>query len=248
MHLGHPLVQRSIAALARARFPGTEESKSASRWVCTRGPVTPGADADIYIAVEELALNDLRELVHHWVRVVKFPVRNGQLLEPVMELVPSREGVVEYRDGHETAKEIWEEVEHDLRQRLDERSRNLSKDLVKHLNQDLSRARQDQETLFKERRDEIERQLSREASALRRELEEVRDSHASLFDPDEIERISKNIGDIEAEVAARREHYKPLLEYLEQENKRLQTETIPKRHALRDEVQIFPITVEVRLP
>ncbi len=43
MHLGHPLVRQSLLHLSRTRFPGTDESRSSSRWIVRRGLCQRGA-------------------------------------------------------------------------------------------------------------------------------------------------------------------------------------------------------------
>lgn len=249
MHLGHPLVQRCVAALAKTRFPGTPDSELVSRWVVTKGDVTAGAQADIYVSVEELALNDLRELIHHWVRTLRFPVKDGVLQEPVLELVPTELGVSEFRQGTLEAQQIWEQVELDIRESLKVRAGKVTSDLARHLGEDRKSALQEQRTVFRERESEIERQLAREISALREDLEQLRkDAELGLFDEAELRKIEpSSIQNVNAEIEARRQHYLPLLTYLRAENERLTSMTIPRRHALRDEVQVFPIAVEIRL-
>ena len=44
-----------------------------------RDLVSGGADAVVLLSVEELAVNELRESFHHWVRTISFPVRKGTL-------------------------------------------------------------------------------------------------------------------------------------------------------------------------
>ena len=77
MHLSHPMLQRALSMLTRRRFPGTGEE--VSRWTVRPGEVPDGADAVVLLSIEELAVNDLRETFHHWVRTVAFPVRGGKL-------------------------------------------------------------------------------------------------------------------------------------------------------------------------
>jgi hypothetical protein len=71
LHLGHPVMRQALASFARLRFPGGQsEFTPPSRWVVTRGAVPQGADALLLLTVEEMAVNELRETFHHWVRTV----------------------------------------------------------------------------------------------------------------------------------------------------------------------------------
>lgn len=248
MHLGSPLVRRCIASLAAARFPGTKESENASRWVVTRGPIAPGTDAEVRVAVEELALNDLREIAHHWVRTLRFKIKDGVVSDLEPEVVPAHDGVSEWREGSQDAKTIWEDVEDDVRNRIQTVALQLKEVISKHLVEDNRKALQIQQSLFKDRIEEIDRQLSREINAIQREIEKLRETDASLFDPEELDKLLPKTENLEAEQRARREHYQPLRAYLQQEHERLVGLTIPKRYSLRDTVQVMPIGVEIRFP
>ncbi len=76
MHLSHPMLQRALSSLTRRRFPGTGEE--VSRWTVRLGDVPTGAEALVLLSVEELAVNDLRETFHHWVRTLIFPIQKGR--------------------------------------------------------------------------------------------------------------------------------------------------------------------------
>jgi ABC-type multidrug transport system fused ATPase/permease subunit len=76
VHLAHPLIQRALATLGRRRYPGQE---SVSRWTVRTGDVPSGAEALVLFTLEELAVNELRESFHHWIRTVALPVTRGKL-------------------------------------------------------------------------------------------------------------------------------------------------------------------------
>lgn len=86
IHLGHPVMHRALSVLARRRYPGEQQ---VSRWVVRHGEVPADADALVLFSFEEIAVNELRETFHRWVRTVAFPVRNGELAEP-MQHEPAR--------------------------------------------------------------------------------------------------------------------------------------------------------------
>jgi hypothetical protein len=77
LHMGHPMFKRTLTTFARARFPGTD--LEASRWTVRRGWVPEGADGLLLLTIEELAVNELRETFHHWVRTVTLPLVGGEL-------------------------------------------------------------------------------------------------------------------------------------------------------------------------
>ena len=88
VHLGHPLYHRALALFARARFPGGGDSRS--RWTVRSGGVPDGVDALILLTVEEVAVNELRETFHHWVRTYQLPVMGDRLGSPLEHLPPQR--------------------------------------------------------------------------------------------------------------------------------------------------------------
>jgi ERCC4-related helicase len=86
MHLGHPLFRHALSAFARRRF--RSGSDGATRWIVSQGAIPKDADALITIYVEELAVNELRESLHHWVRPVQIPFRQGKLLDQLPHTTP----------------------------------------------------------------------------------------------------------------------------------------------------------------
>ena len=91
LHLGHPVFRQALSAFARARFPGGgRDELSPSRWMVRFGGVPDDADALILLTVEELAVNKLREPFHHWIRTLRLPVSDGELL-PDAGHVPAAE-------------------------------------------------------------------------------------------------------------------------------------------------------------
>ena len=84
MHLGHPVMRQALSSFARLRFPGGQsEFTPPSRWAVTRGAVPEGAQALVLVTVEEMAVYELRETFHHWVRTVVLPVRQSALGDPL---------------------------------------------------------------------------------------------------------------------------------------------------------------------
>jgi hypothetical protein len=57
----------------------------------------------------------------------------------------------------------------------------------------------------------------------------------------------EKLRNLEDELQRRQHHYQTLLEQLEQERQRVLQQILPKRYALRGAVQVFPVTIEMRL-
>ena len=118
MHLAHPLVQRALGVLTRRRYPGDQQ---VSRWTVRLGDVPTDAEALVLLSIEELAVNDLRETFHRWVRTLAFPVRNGALGEPLPHVPAAkrRTGSDETSPTNRAlAEELLEDVSPDLQKWL----------------------------------------------------------------------------------------------------------------------------------
>jgi superfamily II DNA or RNA helicase len=116
MHLGHPLVRQALLFLSRARFPGTAEARSSSRWIVRRGPLPVDCDALVLVTVEELAVNDLRETFHQWVRTLRFSVRKG-VLGDMLAHVPASEDASDPEPVEgltDKARSLWDDVEPEI--------------------------------------------------------------------------------------------------------------------------------------
>lgn len=249
LHLGHPFLQSALAHLARLRF----QSGGPGRWTVRRGPVPEGADALVLLTVEELAVNDLRETFHHWVRTFRFPVRGGVPGEPLPHL-PARElccGGAARTEDIERARAIWEDAERPLRDFLRRRGAELTDRFRRLLEERKQQALEEERERFQQRQGEISRLIAENSiRRLEREIAELRQSYEQrqLFEEEQrLRRIEQDIAEKEAEIGRRRRHYEDLRERLAGERARILEQVLPKRHALRGEVQILPVAVEVRL-
>jgi superfamily II DNA or RNA helicase len=252
MHLGHPLVRQSLLHLSRARFPGTEEARSSSRWIVRCGPVPAGCDALILVTVEELAVNDLREAFHQWVRTLRFPMIAGRIGEalPHIPAAEDHADLATCESGQiERARLIWAEAEEDIREALQRRGEALTQAIQARLAKDLEDERKTQEGLFRERRAELDKQLSRQIKELEKEMTKLVDDvdQDDLFrDTDFFRGISQIASDIESERQRRQRHHEEMKTFLAEEERRIIDQLLPRRHALRGEAQVFPVTVEIR--
>ncbi|MFN9288181.1 MAG: DISARM system SNF2-like helicase DrmD [Planctomyces sp.] len=160
-HLSHPMLQHALSTLARRRFHGNGDE--VSRWTVRRTPLPPGTDALILFSIEELAVNDLRETFHHWVRTIVYPVAAGQLGSPL----PHRSALL-LRTGnattstahHNIARSVFDDVEPDLQAQLRQHSAQLTTALRQQLEESGRQARQDEEQRYRARQAEVSTLIS----------------------------------------------------------------------------------------
>jgi superfamily II DNA or RNA helicase len=264
LHLGHPMLQHALAMFARARFPGGLDQHPPSRWTVRYGQVPAGADALLLLTVEELAVNDLRESIHHWIHTIRFPIQAGQLGD-ILPHVPAGADhpVARAPDlgAIERAQELWDEVEFELKLALEELAGDLTIRLQMQLEQAGQEAVGEETQRFEHRLREVEQakretslqKLQKEWEALERERQLLKAMPALLAEV-EVERVEqmremeRRQADIDHELRRRRDHYEELLAQLQQEQERVIEHVLPKRFTLRGQAQLFPVSVEVRLP
>ena len=250
------MFHHALSTLARLRFPGSgrkQRDHTASRWTVRTGDVPKDLDALIFLTVEELAINELREPFHHWTRTYKIPVRQGDVGDPFpyQEPTADRAGTrVSDAALVEGARHIWEDAEPDLRTFVQSRAASLTEALKKRL-EDVGRdAIKAEQERFRLRLKEVERAMSENTIA---KLEKERDHliadlrQLTLIDIDR--RVQEDrLRDLEAELQRRSSHFKELLARLKAEQDRVLSLVLPKRYQLRQSAQVFPVAVEIRLP
>ena len=253
MHLSHPMLQKALSSLTRRRFPGTGDS--VSRWSVRIGGVPHGAEALVLLSVEELAVNDLRESFHHWVRTLAFPLRGGNLGEPLPHH-PARElrgATATYEDTHyERARDLLDDAEPDLQRILRDHAEKLSADLRAQLELDGERARKQEDERYRSRQGEVSSLIAENTLAkLEREVAKLkadRDQGQLFEEAERLEKIDRSIEEKQEEITRRTRHYEEVREQLEKERERILRHLLPKRHAMPGEAQVFPVCIEVRLP
>lgn len=254
LHLAHPLYQRALASFARLRFPGAGND-IASRWMVRRGPVPEGAEALLLLTVEELAVNDLRESFHHWVRTIQVPIQGGELGDalphrPARNLrlptpLPALGDVAE-------ARRLWEDVRYEIRDFIGDAAKDLTVRLTERLARDQTKAAAEEQERFQSRQGELSHLIEQQTLArLEKEIEKLKieRQQGSLFDNGQ--RLSELERDTNAkmeELSRRKARYEELREQLTRERKRILENLIPKRYSLRGTAQVFPVVIEIRLP
>ena len=252
MHLAHPLIERALGVLTRRRYPGEHQ---VSRWTVRVGDVPGGADALVLLSVEELAVNELRETFHRWVRTLAFPVRNREL-GPALAHAPANSrrevhGAIT-RNSHDRAGEILEDANADLRHWLGEYKGILTDSLRRQLEADKQAARAREDERYRQRQGEVSSLIERSTLArLTREIEQLQNSRRQgrLFDEaEDLAAIQQSVEQKQEEVARRRLHYEEIREQLQRERARIIDHLLPARFSMAGEAQVFPVAVEIRLP
>jgi superfamily II DNA or RNA helicase len=252
LHLGHPLLRHALASFARLRFPGAQMDRiSPSRWTTTEGEMPAGCDALLLFTVEEMAINELRETFHHWVRTLAIPVREGVLGEPLAYEGPNHGHTGKYVEGRiGDARNLWDGVDRELRQFLKQYRTALTESVRGHLVTAGNESRLREKESFERRINEIAAlQRNQSIDKLRREIDERRTRSLQLSlleDADEI--AERELRDLEDELKRRTGHFGDLLERLKNEKARILERVVPNRFSLRGDVQVFPVTVELRFP
>jgi hypothetical protein len=252
MHLSHPIMQRAMSSLTRRRFPGTGDE--VSRWTVRLGDVPAGADAVVMLSVEEMAVNDLRETFHHWVRTLTFPIAAGDLGE-VLAHQPalSLRGATATREDsqHAQAANLCDDVVPQLKAFLSKHAERLTVALREQLREAGTDARKLEEERYRSRQAEVSSLITEQTMAkLTREIAEltVEQSQGFLFDPDgRFAAIQRTMEEKQAELARRESHHREVREQLERERERILKHVLPKRHGMASSAQVFPVTIEVRL-
>jgi len=253
MHLSHPMLQRALSALTRRRFPGGGEE--VSRWTVRRGEVPPGVQALVHLSIEELAVNELRETFHHWVRTLTFPIRNGVLGEPLVHR-PAMElrsaAVVGDEKLCGRARDLLDEVAPDLKRFLADYAAKLTTNLKSQLETTGVQARRQEEERYRSRQGEVSTLIAENTlGKLEREIDKLKVERRQglLFDEEaRVDAIDRSIEEKQAEITRRTRHYEEVRVQLERERERIVRYLLPRRHAMTAVAQVFPVTIEVRLP
>ena len=253
LHLGHPLLRQSLNAFARLRFPGGQsEYQPPSRWVVTQGTVPAGVEALVLLTVEEMAINELRETFHHWTRTWVLPVRNGELGEPLAYAGPHHadQPAVLATQNLSLARELWDDVEDEVRALMGSFRTNLTQNLKRELKTVSNEAKAHEKEAFEQRIREVAAlQKAQSIEKLKREIDEQRAASVQqkLFeDADAI--AEKRLRDLEDELKRRQGQFGDLLDRLKAEKERVIEQVLPRRFTLRGDAQVFPVTIEIRLP
>lgn len=248
LHLGDTLYHRVMSTFARYRFPGGPQA--ATRWAVRRGEVPEGHDALVLVTIEELAVNELREPCHHWVRTLAYPISGTQLLDALPHQPAACWSAEAIRGDLDAARDLWDEVEDDIKTRVQTLQRELTASLSERMISAGKVVRDLENKRFERRKKELERAIDENQLArIAKEADKLRDKAKQMALFSEIDReIQKRLADLDAELALRKSHYEQIQERLADEAERTLKRVLPRRYALRGEARVYPIAVEIRLP
>lgn len=247
LHLGHALYHRVMSTFARYRFPGGP--KAATRWTARQGGVPSGVDALILLTVEELAVNELREPCHHWVRTVALPIRSGKLGDPVQHQPPECWQPESLVADVEQARALWDEVEGDLKQFVQRLQQQRSQELLLRLEAAGRVVAGAEKERFKRRRDELKKAMqSNSLEKIEREVSVMLERRQQFLFSEMDEEERRKLSDKQSELELRKRHYETVLHRLADEETRTLERVLPLRYRQRGEARVYPIAVEIRLP
>lgn len=247
LHLGHALYHRVMATFARYRFPGGPQA--ATRW-CVRAAedLPPGADALILLTLEELAVNELREPCHHWVRTVALPVTGGALGEPLPHRPPTAWRETPGSGETDAARALWDAVDGDVKAFVAKTQRTRTDDLAGRLVEAGKRVAAQEKQRFDKRRKELGKAISdNQIARLEKEIAGYLERRQQFLFAELDEEERRKLSDKQAELDLRRRHYDTVLRLLADEEKRTLERVLPLRYRLRGEARVYPIAVEIRV-
>lgn len=251
LHLGHPVVRQALLLLARTRFPGTQEAAASSRWIVRFGDMPAGMEALVLLTVEELAINELRETFHHWIRTLRFPVRGGRLGELLTHVPAAADQASDVIADHEAicrARDLWDEVRRDVEDGLLRESETITARMRKRLEREMAEEVKQQKSLFAGRQAEIDKEMQKKERDIQKRFDEVLDDVNQLELFKEIRHVDTSATALSEELERERHHHQAMREFIAGEQRRVLEELLPRRFKLRGQVQLFPVTVEIRLP
>jgi len=248
LHLGHALYHRVMSVFARYRFPGGPAA--ATRWTTrTSKDVPKGADALVLLTVEELAVNELREPCHHWVRTLAFPVTQGALGEALPHRPPAAWDASDKAADAASAREVWDDIEADLKKRVTALALERTKDLGARLDSARKLVEKSEKARFDQRRKELEKAMAdNQLAKLQKEVQEYLERRQLFLFTDLDEDERKKLSNLQAEIELRKKHYDLVLAKLRDEETRTLKLVLPHRYRLRGEARVYPIAVEILLP
>jgi superfamily II DNA or RNA helicase len=248
LHLGDRMYHKVMSTFARYRFPGG--AQSATRWTVREAVIPSDYDALILLTVEEFAVNKLREPCHHWVKTIVFPVVDEELL-PALDELPASEWSVDTGQGDlEIARDLWSDVEREVKKEVQAMQRLLTERLLTKLQVSGAEVKKLETNRFKQRKRELATAIGenqREKLIKERDKLKKLSEQRSLFEEDN-QAMMKALADIEAELILRRTHYEQLQDQLERERQRTLNQVIKERYALRGDARVYPIAIEIRIP
>ncbi len=252
LHLSHPIMRKATGNLTRLRFPGP---MAVSRWTIRQGSIPRGVQAMLIVHLEELAVNELRETFHHWIRTIQVPVAAGALGKPLPHVAALLlRGAAACHDPamQDKARELLDDLTPELQSLVHAHRKRLTDDLREQLQTDGKTARKEEEERYQSRQGEVSTLIAENTLAkIEREIASLKAqrSQGMLFSSQsDLDDLDRSIDMRQEELGRRRAHYEEVREQLTRERERIIKMLLPRRYALYGEAQVFPVAIEIRFP
>ena len=152
----------------------------------------------------------------------------------------------------EKARELLSDLEPDLKQHIQALCENLSKELLKQLAEDGEKAKKEEDERYRSRQGEVSSLIAENTLAKwEREIGQLKGqrSQGLLFENQSyMDELDRSIDMKEEELHRRKNHYEEIRKQLASERERITKILLPRRYSMKDEAQIFPVVIEIRLP
>lgn len=248
MHLGHPFFKQVIKEYSRIRFPA--HTGSASRWALVKSAKVPeGYKCLLEVSLEEMAVNELRESFHHWVRRIGFGVKLDGQIEVLNHAIDHAAFKDTKSSDVQKARILWGDAEDRVLDFVTSHVDRLTKSINELLPKKIEIARSTSESLYQSRFGEIgafKKENSR--TKLERELAELKKmrDQGFLFEDMNLD-LDDQEKQIELEIQRRSADLDQLLETLTKERERVLNRVLPLRFSMKEKVRVFPVGVLVVL-
>lgn len=250
LHLGHNLFHKILNFFNEYRFPDPKGEHYPRRWTARKGEIPNGQEAVLYLTIEEMAINQLREPIHHWVRTICLPIKDKQLLAPLPEVSASELYSLGSEDSSLISKsrELWLDVEQDVKDFLITKQKDLQEKVEQYLKENKQPKIEEEKRLFDYRRKILEKAKKENSlQKLEKDIQKISEKidQGYLFIED-LKSKEKEKQVLEDEKKRREEHYDRHLEYLDKEKKRILEKILPDRWTLSGKVMVYPVGLEFR--
>jgi len=189
------------------------------------------------------------------VRTLEFPINAGELGEVLPHRSAVEIGLAIAANGAEQnarAAELLDDVTPDLKRFLTAHAERLTDTLRRELEEAGVQAKAQEDERYRSRQGEVSSLIAENTLAkLEREIEKLKAERQQglLFDEDaRLDAIDRSIEHKQDEIARRTRHYEEVRDQLDRERERILGHLLPRRHVLAGAAQVFPVSIEVRLP
>ncbi len=259
LHLGHPLMKRAVTVLGRRRYPGLD---AVSRWSVREAILPAGTEAILRVHVEEMAVNQLREAFHNWVRTIDYPIVDGVIRPALPHVSAYRKRQTDKTpptaERIEEARELFDDNSSELRRVILQEEKSRNQEILQKLELEGKERLAEENRNFQSREGELSALIRNRTMASK--LEELRKLKESLeelkscpllfkdLQNEAMREVQEKIDNANRAIQDDKEHYDELRRQLQKERHRIIDELLPRRFSMDGEVKLYPVAVEVILP